>query len=105
MIQAIWHSYFTLQLLNVLTFLWFTAANVFAFSLSFGLRDYTGMDPADQWKYGYGIGKETYLTPAPWIYIILVLVHVLFAGTVAFAQWTDRGKDIVVGALNLSVFD
>ena len=63
------------------------------------------MDPADQWKYGYGIGKETYLTPAPWIYIILVLVHVLFAGTVAFAQWTDRGKDIVVGALNLSVFD
>jgi len=93
-------SYLTLQLLNILTFLWFTAANVFAFSLSFGLRDHNKIDPTDQWKYGYGIGKETYLTPAPWIYVVLFLVHILFAGTVAFAQWTDRGRDIVVGALN-----
>lgn len=89
--------------MNNLTYLWFTAANVFAFSLSFGLRDRVGIDPPDQWKYGYGIGKETYLTPAPWVYVVLFLVHILFAGTVAFAQWTDRGKDIVVGALNLYV--
>jgi hypothetical protein len=93
----------TLQLLNVLTFLWFTAANVFAFSLSFGMRDRVGIDPPDQYKYGYGVGKETYLTPSPWIYVALFLVHILFAGTVAFAQWTDRGRDIVVGALNLYV--
>jgi len=94
-------TYFTLQLLNVLTFLWFTAANVFAFSLSFGIRDPVEIDPPEQWKYGYGIGKETYLTPAPWIYVVLFAVHVLFAGTVIFAQWTARGKDIVVGGLNL----
>ncbi|KIJ42417.1 hypothetical protein M422DRAFT_48255 [Sphaerobolus stellatus SS14] len=93
-------SYFTLQLLNVLTYLWFTAANVFAFSLSFGLRNPIDIDPPDQYKYGYGLGKETYLTPSPWIYGVLFLIHILFAGTVAFAQWTDRGKDIVVGSLN-----
>lgn len=101
--QPNFRSYLTLQLLNVFTFLWFTAANVFAFSLSFGLRDPTGIDPPDQYKYGYGLGKETYLTPSPWIFVVLFLVHILFAGTVAFAQWTARGKDIVVGALNLYV--
>jgi hypothetical protein len=69
--------------------------------LSFGLRDHNKYDPPEQWKYGYGIGKETYLTPAPWIYVVLFLVHVLFAGTVAFAQWTERGRDIVVGGLSL----
>jgi len=93
-------SYLTLQVLNVLTYLWFTAANVFAFTLAFGLRDRTGIDPPEQYKYGYGLGKETYLTPAPWIFGVLFLVHILFGGTVAFAQWTDRGRDIVVGALS-----
>lgn len=101
--QAGLRSFFTLQTLNVLTYLWFTAANVFAFSLSFGLRNYTGIDPPDQYKYGYGIGKETYLTPAPWIFVVLFLVHILFAGTVVFAQWTDKGRDIIVGGLSLYV--
>jgi len=93
-------NFFTLQTLNILTYLWFTAANVFAFTLSFGWRDHTDIDPPDQWKYGYGIGKETYLTPSPWIYAVLFVVHILFAGTLAFAQWSEKGRDILIGGLS-----
>jgi hypothetical protein len=42
------------------------------------------------------------LKPEPWIDVVLLLINILFAGTI-IAQWTDRGRDIAVGALSLYV--
>ncbi|KAG8693818.1 hypothetical protein FRC09_010275 [Ceratobasidium sp. 395] len=92
-------EYLTYQLFNTLFFLWFTAENFFVFTLSLGLRDPTSADPEPYPHYGFGIGRRTLLTPAPWAFAILFLVHVLFAGTTAFVQWTERGKEIVIRGL------
>lgn len=91
-------QYLTYQLFNTLFFLWFTAENFFVFTLSLGIRDPGSVDP-DLPRYGFGIGRSTLLTPAPWAFAILFLVHVLFAGTIAFVQWTERGKEIVIRGL------
>ncbi|KAG8693526.1 hypothetical protein FRC08_009063, partial [Ceratobasidium sp. 394] len=71
----------------------------FVFTLSLGLRDPISSDPVPYPRYGFGIGRRTLLTPAPWAFAILFLVHILFAGTAAFVQWTERGKDIVIRGL------
>ncbi|KAG8741593.1 hypothetical protein FRC10_002666 [Ceratobasidium sp. 414] len=102
-------------LFNTLCFLWFTAENVrhlvytlhhttnflkfFVLLLSLGLRDPISTDPVPYPRYGFGIGRRTLLTPAPWAFAILFLVHLLFAGTAAFVQWTERGKEIVIRGL------
>ncbi|KAG9127103.1 hypothetical protein FRC07_000663 [Ceratobasidium sp. 392] len=92
-------QYLTYQLFNTLFFLWFTAENFFVFTLSLGLRDPTSVDPDPYPRYGFGVGRRTLLTPAPWAFAILFLVHVLFAGTTVFVQWTERGKEIVIRGL------
>ncbi|GAB1517323.1 hypothetical protein RhiTH_000369 [Rhizoctonia solani] len=91
--------YLTYQLFNTLFFLWFTAENLFVFTLSLGLRDPTDVDPIPYPRYGFGVGRRTLLTPAPWAFAILFLVHVLFAGSIAFVQWTERGKEIIIRGL------
>jgi len=88
----VWSDYLTLKLLNTLLVLWATAADVFVASLT--------LPPADS-KCGYGLGKDTLVTPSPWIYLVLILVHLGFLGTVAFIQWTDEGKEIVLKGLKL----
>ncbi|CAE6479610.1 unnamed protein product [Rhizoctonia solani] len=88
-----------IQLFNTLFFLWFTAENLFVFTLSLGLRDPTDVDPIPYPRYGFGVGRRTLLTPAPWAFAILFLVHVLFAGSIAFVQWTERGKEIIIRGL------
>jgi hypothetical protein len=86
--------------------LWFTAANVYILFIALvPHRGEVGIpSPPDEVKYGYGIGKETLLTPEPWIYGALFLIHLLFAGTTVFAQWTERGTEIVVDALGWYVY-
>jgi len=91
-------EYLTYQLFNTLFFLWFTAENFFVFTLSLGLRDPSSVDP-DYPRYGFGVGRRTLLTPSPWAFAILFVVHLLFAGTTVFVQWTERGKDIVIRGL------
>lgn len=83
------------QLLNTFLFLWYTAANLFIFSLAFNI------DPQVPRRYGYGLGKETYLTPSPWIFGVLFIIHVLFAGTILYTQWTEKGNEIVIEELGL----
>ncbi|CAE6348037.1 unnamed protein product [Rhizoctonia solani] len=57
-----------IQLFNTLFFLWFTAENFFVFTLSLGLRDPTDADPVPYPHYGFGVGRRTLLTPAPWAF-------------------------------------
>ncbi|KAG8993739.1 hypothetical protein FRB93_001893 [Tulasnella sp. JGI-2019a] len=90
-----WREYLTRKLLNIFLFLWYTAANLFIFTLAFNL------DPQVPPKYGYGLGKQTYLTPSPWIFGVLFLIHLLFAGTILYTQWTEKGNEIVIEELGL----
>jgi hypothetical protein len=93
-------KYLTLKLFNALSFLWFTAANIYVFALLFKKHKQVGTNPPDdKIELGYGIGKETFLTPSPWVYSALFLIHISLAGTVAFSQWTDRGDEILVKRL------
>jgi len=87
-----WREYLTLKLLNTFLFLWYTAANLFIFTLAFDLGPR---------KYGYGLGKQTYLTPSPWIFVVLFVIHLLFAGTILYTQWTEKGNEIVIEELGM----
>ncbi|KAG8928656.1 hypothetical protein FRC02_006638 [Tulasnella sp. 418] len=90
-----WREYFPVKTINAFFFLWYTAANVFIFSLALNVS------AANPQKYGYGIGKETLLTPSPFVYFALFVIHILFAGTVLYVQWTERGKQLVVDQFGL----
>ena len=67
--------------------------------LTLGHKDPRDVDPTPYPRYGFGIGRSTLLTPAPWAFVILFLVHVLFAGSILFVQWTERGKEIIIRGL------
>ncbi|KAG8848861.1 hypothetical protein FRB96_000993 [Tulasnella sp. 330] len=83
------------MLLNTFLFLWYTAANVFIFSLAFNI------DADIPRRYGYGLGKPGYLTPSPWIFGVLFIIHLMFAGTILYTQWTEKGNEIVIEELGL----
>lgn len=86
-----------IQLLNLFLFLWYTAANLFIFSLAINVEK--GTPPT----YGYGLGRETYLTPSPWIFGVLFAIHLLFAGTILYTQWTEKGNELVIEGLGMYV--
>ena len=83
------------QLVNIVFFLWFTALDFFIFSLAWGIKE------SNPQKYGYGIGKEVYLTPSTWIFGILFVVHLLLAANVLYVQWTVRGKEMIIEKMTL----
>lgn len=95
MAMPAWREYLTLKIFNIFVFLWYTAANFFIFTLAWNLEK----DVPQRW--GYGAGKETYLTPTPWIYGVLFIIHLLFAGTILYMQWTERGNELIIEDLGL----
>jgi hypothetical protein len=46
----------------------------------------------------YG-GKETYITPAPWAFLIWSLIHLLLLGTIIY-QFTAAGKSVVIDGIS-----
>jgi hypothetical protein len=46
----------------------------------------------------YG-AKETYLTPAPWAFLIWSLIHLLLLGTIIY-QFTAAGKAVVIDGIS-----
>jgi len=46
----------------------------------------------------YG-GKETYITPAPWAFLIWSLIHLLLLGTIIY-QFTSAGKSVIVDGIS-----
>ena len=73
-----------LKIVNVISYLLFLGSNV-----------YTVAAPSDI----YYTGKETYLTPAPWAFLIWSLIHLLLLGTVVY-QFFPAGKRVIVDGIS-----
>lgn len=80
-----WKDGILLKIVNLLAYFFFLGSNI-----------YTITGPHDSIYYG---GKETYVTPAPWAYLIWSLIHVLLLGTVIY-QFFPNGKHVIVDAVS-----
>ncbi|KAG6829444.1 hypothetical protein H0H92_004504 [Tricholoma furcatifolium] len=69
-------------------------ANLITYFLFLGSNLYTVASPAGI----YFHGKETYITPAPWAFLIWSLIHLLLLGTVIY-QFFPSGKRVIVDAI------
>ncbi|KAI0086379.1 hypothetical protein BDY19DRAFT_995986 [Irpex rosettiformis] len=65
--------------------------NIIAYTLFSGWHAYFAYDG----MYDAGAGKITYITPAPWAFLIWPAIHLLLLGTVIY-QFTENGRRIIV---------
>jgi len=84
MANSEWTDGILLKVANILTYFLFLGSNV-----------YTVAAPSDV----YYTGKETYITPAPWAFLIWSLIHLLLLGTIIY-QFTAQGKAVIVDGVN-----
>jgi len=78
-----WKDGIFLKITNVIVYFAFLGSNI-----------YTVTAPSSIY---YG-GRETYITPAPWAFLIWTLIHVLLLGTVIY-QFFPQGKAVIVDAV------
>ncbi|KAG5646813.1 hypothetical protein DXG03_002190 [Asterophora parasitica] len=69
--------------------------NAIAYFLFLGSNIYTVASPAGIYYYG----KETYITPAPWAFLIWSLIHILLLGTVIY-QFFPAGKRVIIDGIS-----
>ncbi|KAF8621550.1 hypothetical protein AX15_007719 [Amanita polypyramis BW_CC] len=67
--------------------------NVVVYFLFLGSNLYTVASPTDI----YYSAKETYITPAPWAFLIWSLIHLLLLGTVVYQFFPGGKKTIIDG--------
>ncbi|KAG6379211.1 hypothetical protein JVT61DRAFT_11659 [Boletus reticuloceps] len=84
MAEGTWTDDILLKLLNIVVYFAFLGSNI-----------YTIAAPHDI----YYSGKETYLTPAPWAFLIWTLIHLLLLGTVVY-QFTTAGKRVIIDGIS-----
>ncbi|KAF9244230.1 hypothetical protein BU15DRAFT_42158 [Melanogaster broomeanus] len=84
MAESTWKDDILLKITNVLVYFLFLGSNI-----------YTIAAPHDI----YYTGKETYITPAPWAFLIWTLIHLLLLGTIVY-QFTVPGKKVIVDAIS-----
>lgn len=69
--------------------------NIVVYLLFLGTDLYTLAAPGDT----YHTRKETYLTPAPWAFLIWSLIHFLLLGTVIY-QFFPSGKSVIIDGIS-----
>ncbi|KAI0373503.1 hypothetical protein BV20DRAFT_962669 [Pilatotrama ljubarskyi] len=79
-----WTDGLLLKIVNVIVYFLFLGSNV-----------YTVAGPSDI----YYTGKDTYVTPAPWAFLIWSLIHLLLLGTIIY-QFFDGGKQVVIDGIS-----
>jgi len=79
-----WQDGILLKVVNVIVYFLFLGSNI-----------YTVAAPHDI----YYTGKETYITPAPWAFLIWTLIHLLLLGTVIY-QFTANGKKVIIDGIS-----
>jgi len=84
MSDASWKDGILLKIVNVLVYFLFLGSNI-----------YTIAAPNDI----YYSGKETYLTPAPWAFLVWALIHILLLGTVIY-QFYPTGKTVIIDGVS-----
>lgn len=70
-------------------------ANIIVYFLFLGSNIYTVATPHDI----YFTGRETYITPAPWAFLIWSLIHLLLFGTIIY-QFTASGKKVIIEGIS-----
>ncbi|KAI0298479.1 hypothetical protein B0F90DRAFT_1732799 [Multifurca ochricompacta] len=79
-----WKDDILLKIVNVLVYLFFLGSNV-----------YITLVPHDVYTHG----KETYITPSPWAFLLWSLIHLLLLGTIIY-QFTAEGKKVIVDGIS-----
>jgi hypothetical protein len=79
-----WKDGILLRIVNILVYFFFLGSNV-----------YTMASPSDI----YFTGKETYITPASWAFLIWSLIHLLLLGTIIY-QFTPQGKRVIIDGIS-----
>jgi hypothetical protein len=79
-----WQDGLLLKIVNLLTYFLFLGSNVYTVAIPDSI---------------YFSGKETYVSPAPWAYLIWSLIHLLLLGTVIY-QFFPSGKRVVVDGIS-----
>lgn len=79
-----WKDGILLKIVNILVYLFLLGSNL-----------YTVAAPSDV----YYTGKETYITPAPWAFLIWTVIHILLLGTIVY-QFTSNGKKTVIDGIS-----
>ncbi|KAI8975850.1 hypothetical protein BD414DRAFT_524686 [Trametes punicea] len=82
--QNSWTDGLLLKIINVVVYFLFLGSNV-----------YTVAGPSDI----YYTGKDTYVTPAPWAFLIWSLIHLLLLGTIIY-QFFDGGKQVIIDGIS-----
>lgn len=84
MSDSTWKDGILLKIVNVVVYILFLGSNIYAVA-----------GPTDIY---YG-GKETYLTPAPWAFLIWTLIHFLLLGTVIY-QFFPGGQAVIIDGIS-----
>jgi len=79
-----WKDGVLLKIVNVTVYLLFLGSNL-----------YTVAAPSDI----YYTGKDTYITPAPWAFLIWSLIHLLLLGTIIY-QFFPNGKQVIIDGVS-----
>jgi hypothetical protein len=72
------------QIVNIIVFLFFLGSNLYTVASPSGI---------------YYTGKETYITPAPWAFLIWSIIHLLLLGTVIY-QFFENGKKTIIDGIS-----
>ncbi|KZP05667.1 hypothetical protein FIBSPDRAFT_842826 [Athelia psychrophila] len=78
-----WKDGIVLKIVNTLVYFCLLGSNIYTIALS----DI------------YCTGKETYITPAPWAFLIWSLIQLLLLGTIIY-QFTDNGKTVIIDSIS-----
>jgi len=84
MADTTWKDGILLKIVNVLVYFFFLGSNIYTVAGPTGIY--------------YG-GKETYITPEPWAFLIWWLIHILLLGTIIY-QWFPGGKVIIIDGIS-----
>ncbi|KAJ3553399.1 hypothetical protein NM688_g3637 [Phlebia brevispora] len=79
-----WKDGILLKVVNILVYILFLGSNI-----------YTVAGPSEI----YWTGKETYLTPAPWAFLIWTVIHFLLLGTIIY-QFTEAGHHSIIEGIS-----
>ncbi|GLB37293.1 hypothetical protein LshimejAT787_0403440 [Lyophyllum shimeji] len=79
-----WKDGILLKIINIITYFLFLGSNVYTVAAPEGV---------------YYHGKETYMTPAPWAFLIWSLIHLLLLGTIIY-QFFPTGKRVVIDGIS-----
>ena len=79
-----WKDGILLKVVNIIVYLVFLGSNVYTVAAPQGV---------------YYHGKETYITPAPWAFLIWSLIHVLLLGTIIY-QFFPQGKRVIIDGIS-----